>query len=76
LPYVSRWAYSSENSLVLGCESRIEHYGFCYAVFEKAFDQSLRGRSFMVSQFFRGGSLGSIQEVADRSRSVAVPHLH
>jgi len=33
LPYVSSWAYSSENSLALGCECRIVYFGFCCAGF-------------------------------------------
>jgi len=33
LPFVSSWAYSSENSLAVGCESRIDYFGFCFAVF-------------------------------------------
>ena len=27
------WMYSSENSLTLGCESRIEYFGLCSAAF-------------------------------------------
>jgi hypothetical protein len=33
LPYVSSWAYSSENVLALACESTIEYFGFCSAGF-------------------------------------------
>ena len=33
LPYVSSWAFSSENILALACESRIECFGFCSAAF-------------------------------------------
>ena len=53
LPSVSSWVYSSENSLTLGCESRIEYFGLCSAAF------GLHGATSWYRQTVNGGRLAS-----------------